>query len=195
MEKRPMLNRHISIKDFRDFYWYKEELQSFCRREGLDTRGGKIELAKRIEIFLTSGKRMAFNAVKTKAISKFDWSKEKLSPETIITDSYKNTQNVRMFFLEHIGKKFRFNVQFMAWFKSAQGKTLGDAIVKWEEIARHHTTQKEIKDIAPQFEYNTYIRDFLRDNPFDTKETAIACWSMKKQIRGHNRYLKTDLEL
>jgi len=55
MEKRPELNKEISVKDFQDFYWYKEELIEFCRIESLDKRGDKIELSDRIEEYLRIG--------------------------------------------------------------------------------------------------------------------------------------------
>jgi hypothetical protein len=61
----------------------------------------------------------------------FDWHSEKLSLETRITKSYKNTQNVRRFFKLHIGDHFRFDVPFMAWMKSSEGKTLKAAIHEW----------------------------------------------------------------
>ncbi len=32
---RPNLTKEISIKDFKDFYWLKEELQNFCRENGM----------------------------------------------------------------------------------------------------------------------------------------------------------------
>ena len=48
MDTRPILNKTISIKDLKEFYWLKEELVKFCRIEGLKTTGGKIEITKRI---------------------------------------------------------------------------------------------------------------------------------------------------
>lgn len=195
MEKRPDLNKAISVKDFNDFYWYKEELLQFCRKYGLPQHGGKIELAKQIERFLQTGEFQAPALRCNKPKSKFDWNNELLSLETVITDNYKNTEQVRAFFIEQLGEKFRFNVQFMNWLKTASGKTLGEAVEKWRAIARQSRSNKRPKSIAPQFEYNTYIRDFLRDNPSEKRERAIACWKIKKLLRGHNKYRKADLEL
>lgn len=195
MEKRPKLDKEISIQDFKDFYWYKEELIEFCRAEKLEKRGGKIELANRIEKYLKTGERGKFQKKAVKIISRFDWNTEKLSTNTIISDSYKNTENVRTFFKEQIGDKFKFNVKFMNWMKTAQGKTLGNAVDKWLEITAQVRTDKSPKEIAPQFEYNTYIRDFLKDNPTRNRNQAIECWKIRKKMRGDNKYRKTDLEL
>lgn len=194
MENKPKLNKNISIQDLKDFYWYKEELIDFCRLEKLDKRGGKIELANRIEKYLKTGEREKYqnDAPKT---SRFDWNIENLTDETIISDNYKNTENVRAFFKQKIGDKFKFNVKFMNWMKSARGKTLGDAVEKWIEITEEIRTDKSHKEIAPQFEYNTYIRDFLKDNPILDRNKALECWKIRKMMRGDNIYRRIDLEL
>ncbi len=194
MEKRPYLNKEISIKDFRDFYWLKKELIEFCRDEGLKTSGGKIEISLRIENYLTTGLK-ELKQEKTKTKSNFNWKNEKLSLETIITDNYKNTQNVRAFFKNQIGKKFKFNVEFMDWMKTNSGKTLEDAIREWKRIKSENKKRTEPAKIAPQFEYNTYLRDFLMDNPNSKREIGIKLWNIKKTLRGNNKYEKADLKL
>ncbi|MFO7657042.1 MAG: DUF6434 domain-containing protein [Bacteroidales bacterium] len=196
MDKRPELNIEISVQDFKDFYWYKEELVDFCRSENLDKGGGKIELASRIEKLLKTGEREPHQekTSKTSKTSRFDWNTEILTIETEITDNYKNTENVREFFKNQIGDKFKFNVKFMNWMKSAQGKTLGDAMEQWVSITNEKRTDKSHKQIAPQFEYNTYIRDFMKDNPDKTLKDAIGCWKFKKSKPGDNKYCKSDLK-
>ena len=190
---RPKLNTEISIQDFKDFYWYKEELIDFFRSENLDRKGGKIELANRIEKFLETGARELSHVTVSKT-SRFDWNAEKLTTETEITDNYQNTENVREFFKNQIGDKFKFNVKFMNWMKFAQGRTLGDAIAQWISITNEMRTDKSHKQIAPQFEYNTYIRDFMKDNSDKTLQDAINCWKIKKSKPGDNKYSKTDLK-
>jgi len=193
MNNRPELNANISIHDFKNYYWYKVELVDFCRTENLDKRGGKIELAKRIEVFLKTGERKSHQEKTTKT-SRFDWNNEKLTIETEITDNYKNTENVREFFKKHLGDRFRFNVKFMNWMKAAQGKNLGDAIEQWTSITNEMRTDKTKKQIAPQFEYNTYIRDFMKDNPDKSLHDAVECWKIKKSKLGDNKYTKSDLK-
>lgn len=195
MEKRPELTKHLSAKDFKDFYWYKEELVNFCRTENLDKKGGKIELAKRIEYYLTTGKRKRPIKKLPRTSSTFDWNKETLSLETIITDNYKNTENIRTFFRKQIGPTFKFNVRFMNWMKTSNGKTLKEAVEKWIDISEIKKSNKSPQVIAPQFEYNTYIRDFLKDNPTKSRNDAIEYWKVKKSIRGNNKYTKADLKL
>ena len=193
---RPILNTDISFDNFKNYYWLKEELISLCKKVGIDHVGGKIEISKRIESFLLTG--VVINKTKRESNNKhsnFDWNTEYLSLSTIITDNYRNTQNVRQFFTEQIGKRFSFNVQFMDWMKKNQGKTLQDAIIVWKKIQTEKTVKPNEIEIAPQFEYNRYIRAFLTDNPDKTIKDAIKCWKLKRDIKGSNEYCRTDLYL
>ncbi len=195
MEQRPNLTKDISLKDFQDFYWLKEELMAFCRAEGLRTSGGKIEIAQRIAHYLQTGEKKSPKlAVKAKTSSKFDWNKEALTLETVITDNYKNSENVRAFFEQQIGKGFKFNVKFMNWMKANVGETLQAAIDAWKRLEEEKKANKQPKEIAPQFEYNRYLRDFMADNPNADRATGIKLWKIKRSMRGDNVYRKSDLE-
>ena len=194
MDKRPDLNKTISIKDFKGFYWLKEELVGFCRSNGLYTSGGKIEITERIECYLKTGNEQK-RKKKSKPKSAFDWNSENLTLMTLITDNYKNTEYVRMFFENHIGKHFKFNVQFMNWMKSNEGRTLQDAVIQYGKIKAEKKLNSNKKKIAPQFEYNTYLRDFLSDNTKSNRELGIKLWKIKRSMRGDNVYCREDLEL
>jgi len=193
MDKRPKLDKNISESDFKEFYWLKEELVNFCRFVGILTSGSKTELEGRIIRFLNSSiiekpKR------KTKALSTFNWREEPLTRETHITDNYKNNQNVRRFFTEQIGKRFRFNIAFMDWMKANVGKTLGNAVDAWLEIEELKKMRTEPKKILPHLQYNRYVRDFLADNPEKSMQDAIKHWKVKKSKRGDNLYHREDLD-
>ena len=70
MNKRPILNKNITLKDFKDFYWMKEELVAFCRKIGINSSGGKIEIANRIAKYLQTGKIEKGNINKNRKIKK-----------------------------------------------------------------------------------------------------------------------------
>lgn len=193
--QRPTLNKNISLTDFNEFYWLKEELVAFCRTEGISTAGGKLELAKRIQTYLSTGEVVKPKPIIKKSKSTFDWKTEALTPSTIITDSYKNSENVRAFFLSEIGSHFSFNVKFMNWMKQATGKTLQDAVDEWKKINDLKKDKNYQTEIAPQFEYNRYIRAFLADNPALTTKDAMKYWKLKKAQRGSNEYERADLKL
>lgn len=186
---RPALTPQLSPTDFSDFYWLKEELVAFCKQHGLSASGSKVALNERIVAFLSTGEIPQEKKEKQLKQSKFNWKTEKLSPATLITDSYTNTEHVRQFFLHHIGKHFAFHVRFMNWMKSHAGHSLQEAIDEWKRME----VNKETTEIAPQFEYNRYIRAFLADNPQQGLSSAIQCWKHKRNQRGTNAYEPSDL--
>jgi hypothetical protein len=196
-EKRPALNNSISLKDFKDFYWLKEELISFCKKNEITHSGGKIEITNRIIHFLETGDKVKPGNIigSRKSISKFDWSKEKLSLDTLITDNYKNTENVRSFFSNVIGSHFKFNALFMRWMKQNVGETLETAVAEWNRIYLMKNDESYESEIDPQFEYNTYMRDFLKDNPHLSAADARKYWMLKRNLRGSKKYTKDDLLL
>ncbi|MGL5066321.1 MAG: SAP domain-containing protein [Sarcina sp.] len=57
MNKVPRLNKDFDSKTFQEYYYLKEELVAFCRKEGLSASGSKIELTDRIAYFLDTGKK------------------------------------------------------------------------------------------------------------------------------------------
>jgi hypothetical protein len=61
----------------------------------------------------------------------FDWHKDQITPETPITSTYRNTQNVRRFFKAECGADFKFDRPFMAWLKNGKAKTMADAVAEW----------------------------------------------------------------
>ena len=160
----------------------------------INSSGGKIEISNRIINFLETGVVIKISSKrKAKPFSNFDWKNGKLSIDSLITDNYKNTENVRGFFKKQIGSHFKFNTIFMNWMKSNIGKTLGEAISEWNRIFELRKSKTYKTNIAPQFEYNTYIREFHAHNPSLSNKDAIKCWKVKKSRSGQNKYEGTDL--
>ena len=193
---RPELNDKISIDAFISFYWLKEELTAFCKIKGINATGSKVELAERIESFLSTGKiPVPANTKTNKPISTFNWNTAVLSLNTTLTDNYKSTENVRAFLTSQVGKHFHFTVDFMTWAKQNKGKTLADAINEWNRQYNLKKDKNYKSEIAPQFEYNRYMRAFLADNPDKTTKDAMMFWKLKSALRGNNEYAKSDLLL
>ncbi|MGB8314402.1 MAG: DUF6434 domain-containing protein [Aestuariivirga sp.] len=64
-------------------------------------------------------------------MASFDWHGGKITLETPITASCRNTQNVRRFFMTHCGNHFKLDRPFMAWLKNGTPKSMGDAVAEW----------------------------------------------------------------
>lgn len=186
MIERPALDKQLDSKTFRDFYYLKEELVDFCRKNGLPVSGGKLEISDRIAYFLDTGKVMSAKAVKKRTTKILD-----ITEDRKIEANFVCTERHRAFFREHIGTAFSFNVAFQKWLKGNTGKTYKEAISAYYQILEDKKNRKTVID--KQFEYNTYIRDFFADNPGRTLDDAIKCWKYKKQLPGHHHYEQTDL--
>jgi hypothetical protein len=182
--------------EFSATYFHKLKLVAMCREYGLPTQGAKLELSERISAYLKEGdceESRSKSSSKSKAKHlQFDWHKSKLSRGTMITNNYKNTRNVRDFFLQEVGPHFKMNVAWLNWMRSHVGYNLGDAITAWEETVLTKKAQRGKNTIAPQFEYNRYMRDFFADNPGVGRAKAIECWKMKRDTPGIKAYERSD---
>ena len=188
MSGRPNLDNSLDSKTFKEFYYLKEELVDFCRKNNLQTTGGKIELTERIAKFLETGERTykSHNIRKNVII-------DEITIHTIIEENFVCSEKHRAFYKEKIGNNFSFNVAFQKWLKSNSGKTYQDSINAYYQILEDKKKNKTIID--KQFEYNTYIRDFFDDNKDKSLEQAIKCWKYKKNLKGHNKYEREDLKI
>lgn len=187
MQDRPILDKNLDSKIFRDFYYLKEELVDFCRKNKLPTSGGKMEITDRIACYLDTGKTSPAKVVKKKSPIIAD-----INEETEIEPNFVCSEKHRAFFKERVGNSFSFNVTFQKWLKCNTGKTYKEAVIAYYQISEDK--KKGNTKIGKQFEYNTYIRDFFADNKGKSLEQAIKCWKYKKQLQGHNHYEKTDLK-
>ena len=70
------------------------------------------------------------------ALGEYDWHSDRITRVTIVTKSYRNTQNVRRFFIARCGPAFKFDRNFMAWLKDGRPKTMGDAVDEWLRRSR-----------------------------------------------------------
>lgn len=188
---RPNLTKDISVDSFKDFYWLKEELQSFCRENGISASGSKIEISDRIETFLRTGE-IKKPIRKSKVNSKLEIQVD-LSLDTVISENHRCSQNVRAFFKTVI-PKFHFSTYIQNYFKNNVGKTYRDVLDAWYEEEERKKDPSYKKDIAPQFEYNQFIRDFFADpkNQGKSREEAIENWNEIKKLAGSNKYTSNN---
>ena len=192
MEERPILEKGLDPEIFLEYYYLKDELIEFCRKEGLQATGGKIEITDRIAHYLKTGERLVSKKTHISSTS-YTGSIGVITLDSRIENNFKCTEKHRAFFKEQIGIGFKFNVAFQKWLKENTGKTYQDAVDAYYKIQKINQTKRTTID--KQFEYNTYIRDFFDDNKGRTLREAIACWKYKRSLPGHNKYEKEDLKI
>lgn len=197
-KKRPDIESITTSAEMRRWYWTKADLLEECRRVGLKVSGGKFTLLDRIAHHLDTGETVFPGDKKPKVTSAFDWHSAALTPETVITDSYKNSQNVRRFFKTHVGAHFKFNIAIMAWMKANIGKTLADAVEAIKALEAEAAQPGFQSKIADHNQFNQYTRDFLADNPEMGMKDVRHFWSLKRALPssdGRHRYDPSDLRL
>ncbi len=194
---RPQLTKDLKSAEFKEYYFLKEELKDFCKKEGLKVSGSKNQLEERIIYYLDTGKSLDNSrSIENKNnYSKSNSNKattyEEITLDSILGENFKCSEDKREFFEKEIGKGFKFKVKFQKWLKVNPDKTYQDAINAYYELQN----SKEKTKIDKQFQYNQYIRDFFKDNEDKTLNDAIKCWNYKKSLKGHNKYEKSDLDV
>ena len=175
----------------KDFYWLKYELMNFFREIGISSSGGKIEIANRISEYLETGKVTKKATTKK---SKLPKATQPIINETVIGIEYRTYKEKKKYLQSVIGNQFHFTIHLLDYFKKNTGKqTYGDLVKEWYKEQELMKNPNFVKEIAPQFEYNTYIRDFMKDNPDKTRNDAIKYWKIKMSEPGSNKYSKEDL--
>lgn len=184
---RPELTTSVSVQDFRDYYWLKEELQIFCRENGISASGSKMEISDRIEGFLRTG--LPENPLRKTRIKRKTELNADLSLDTVITENHRCSQEVRAFF-KTIIPKFHFSTHIQNFFKNNIGETYRDAVEAWHKEEERKKVPGYKKAIAPQFEYNQFIHDFFADpvNRGKGREAAIEAWKEARKRPGSHKY-------
>lgn len=142
MTERPVFDKNLDSKTFREFYYLKEELVDFCRKNGLPVSATVISnITKDTEIeadFVCSEKHRAFFREHIGTCFSFNVAFQKwLKNNTGKT--YKEALTAYYEILEEkkkgkskIDKQFEYNTYIRDFFADNQGKSLAEAIKCWK---------------------------------------------------------------
>ena len=195
---RPDFPLIASGEEFNRWYWLKEEMVDILKAIGLPYTGGKFELRDRIMYALDHEGSLKPAEKKARPQSKFNWAREVLTPDTLITDNVSFRPNLRRFMKGEIGPKFSCHSDFMDWVKENPGKTLEDAVKAWEDLEARKKDPTFKRDIADHNMLAQYVRDFLADQPDKSLKDALQFWNLKRHLpmeNGFVRYASEDLHL
>ncbi len=176
-----------SIDDLENYYWMKSDLIKFCKNHQLPMQGIKFDLIARIRNYLSTGHRTNY-----KPKIKQD-KKDSLQGITknMLVKNYNNDAETRKFFVEHIGKNFKFNSylrQFTDPDKILPNMTYSDLIVGWISFENDRKDSDKDHIIAPQFEYNQFIKDYFKNEENGTLKMAISAWKILISKKGPRTY-------
>jgi hypothetical protein len=149
---------------------------------GVEYTGGKVEIAERIAQFLEIG---AVDSTPRPTRKRDALPDVPLALDTVIHEGFVCTQRHRDFFKAVIGPQFHFSTFIQNYFKTHVGKTYGDVVEVWLEEEKRKKAGVPVEDIAPQFEYNRFMRSFFEDpaNHRKGRKEAIAAWHEHRSQR------------
>ncbi|MEO1037321.1 MAG: DUF6434 domain-containing protein, partial [Pseudomonadota bacterium] len=184
--------------EFNRWYWPVSLLRDFCARLDISATGTKAELRHRVSRSLAGHDAAGVVAPPSteRSTSRFNWARERLTLQTIVTDNVSFGPNLRGFLARHIGSRFVCHTEFMAWVRANRGCTLADAVEIWHVMENRKARPDSRRDIARCNNYLQYLRDIRDANPLLTFSQAKRCWDAKKLRPAENGivcYHKDDL--
>ena len=184
---KPKLEPGMSVADFADYYWLKDELTRFSRKLGLATHGYKPELSARIERRLRSLLDTP-PSIPQRPKGPRD-SDKRLTRDTPVR-YYKSDARTRAFFKRQIGPEFHFTYHLNQFRLRTEGLTYGDLVDEWIAERDRRRSDGYQAPIAEQGKYNRFIRDFFADeaNQGKSLKDAAAAWNAIKNRRRGARY-------
>lgn len=185
------LNANMSLEEFRNGYWYRKELEDFCKENSIPILNGKIEISENIERFLTK------KTTKQKIIISKSKSPQKLpkSLNETMPSNYSSSELYREFFKKHIGNHFHFTAYMMRYRKNNPDISFQDFINEWTAEYERRKDSKYKPPIMKSTQYNQYVRDFFGANPDKSLQDCIKCWNWKKEQGSTKIYEQKDLKI
>ncbi len=189
MEKRPQFNEIKSFEEFSKYYWYREELETICKKLGIDSNGMKLELNHNIEEYFKGNLIQKKKRRSESAGARKTGADIPLSLETSLIDcKFCFSQHFREFFSEQTGiKNFKFNADMVATSRKVKEEgdktfTLGDML---EVFYGRKTYAKYDKSCL---QWNKFVKDFCSDQESerfsDKLKTASILW---REVRNSTR--------
>ena len=173
---RPKLQAGMSVDEFIRWYWTKRELQTFAASLGIGTSGVKAALAARIQAVL-SGKSPD-PVVRRRSV---DVLEAPLTGATVVPEGQRMTAVLRAHLVSEC-PGFLFDAHMREILSAPGDKTIALLIAHW------HATRTESRSlIAPQFEYNAFVRAWRRTNPGSTHAEVVAAWNTHRSLPVEDR--------
>lgn len=192
MSAKPDIFNIDSAEEFKKWYWLKAELLDYAKRAGIPANGSKFEIRDRIIFALKNPGKPLPKPKAPKKTSRFNWAREELALDTVITDNISFGPNFRNFMKSQTGKHFNCHADFMEWARANSGKTLGDAVLEWERLEKRKEDPNFKRVIRPHNMFNQYLRDFFEATSGKTLQDAKTCWARKKAQKASDGVVRFD---
>lgn len=177
VQMRPKLTSDLPVEEFKDWYWKKEELITFCKAHSIPSSGLKPELELRIAAFLA--RKPLPDPTRPKAGEKLP---SELRLETLIEEGWKCNPKLGAFFREHCGPSFRFNHNVRHFIHTQVGRSLAEAVECYRQ------TKGKPQPPLAQNELNAFMKSFSNSNPGVSRTKMMLEWErLKKTPRSQRK--------
>jgi SAP domain-containing new25/Domain of unknown function (DUF6434) len=177
-----MLTPTTTISQFKATYYYRKELQEFCKANNIPYSGlMKVDLEANI-IALLSGQKLE---VKPKLKTK-NWVQDKVALDGEVTMNYKSNEETRAFFQSVIGPKFKFCGAMMKYKENNPEKyvTYQDLVFIWyQEQENKRQGNSSTKQFYKANRYNSFVKQFYADpvNQSKKRSQMLLAWEECKK--------------
>ena len=196
---RPVLETGMALDALDRYYWYMAELVGFCRAAGLDSTGQKHEVIERVRAHLQGRLDPVVRRTPGTPLSSAKAAKaevvgaRKFHPDEPIGRNYTCDAETRAYFESVIGPHFHFTAHLQRFRRTHVGEplTYGDLAREWVAEFERRKDKNYTPAIMHTWEYNTFVRDYMRDksrNAGKTIKDAAQAWNDVRQSCGPRDY-------
>ncbi|CUB38333.1 SAP domain-containing protein [Bacillus cereus] len=196
---RPAFDKRMSIQEFTQHYWYKEELKKICLECNISSHGTKAELERKIKEFL-SGKTVVDSRQQNANMRKSVESNEITLETKLIPEGFKFNQKARDFFANYYNvPKFTFTKDMAAALREAERKgdfdmSVKDLIKIYEEGKKRKKNTRIDSPEERTYQWNNFVREFNKDSRTkgmkNKMNIASFLWKVVKTNPGPKEYRK-----
>lgn len=199
MNKRPQFSQKLSVTEFNEFYWYKTELITICRKYDLPTYGTKAELNQYIIQMLQGIPSSQIKAVRKGSVKR-TLNVEEITLQTrLLNSGFRLNNEARKFFENYFQvEKFSFNKPMAILMRKVQ--TENDAVATVQDLVDVYLKKIDLKDNAEEqtYQWNNFVKDFHRDestkNYTDQMKVAAILWTKVRDSSDNKKYRHSLIE-
>jgi len=184
----------LTVKQFKEEYFYKTDLIKMCREFGLPTYGTKAELNSYIVSYLDGISPSQIKPIR-KVNSQPTLKLDEINLKTkVIGSGFAFNNDARKFFANYFGvEKFSFKKEMAIIKRKAEidndtSMNIADLIQKYVELKNSTNEYKKINKEEQTYQWNQFVKDFCASdssNDFNNKlKVASIIW---KHVRASDK--------
>ena len=194
------MNR-LTLSDFEETYFYKNELINLCREYHLPTYGTKAELSEYVYLYLSGTPADKIKAYRTNKQESHLKADEITLDTKLIGSGFSFNNEDRKFFADYFNvEHFSFKKEMAIIKRQAEtdsdgDMTVGDLIGQFQKLQSNETQRLAIlnkNNEESTYEWNNFVKEFFNSPEShcfaDKLKVAAVLWQHVKQSKRPKRY-------